>query len=171
MAEDSDISYKNDKSPTTDLELEIETLLHDRLAIFSPKATIVGEETGGRLTSTGLSVAIDPIDGTWAFLNGLETFTTTLAIFRDAFLVVFLVALYLILRSTMIPRRRPNPPPIPVKILTLQVLAPKLLVRKLQRHLFFIRLVHSRIQNKNLPHFVHTERDAARCWQVRLQDT
>jgi myo-inositol-1(or 4)-monophosphatase len=30
-----------------------------------------------------VGVAIDPVDGTWAFLNGTETSATTLAVFRD----------------------------------------------------------------------------------------
>ena len=44
---------------------------------------VVGEETGGVLSSSGIEIAIDPVDGTWAFLSGTETYTTTLAVFRD----------------------------------------------------------------------------------------
>jgi fructose-1,6-bisphosphatase/inositol monophosphatase family enzyme len=44
---------------------------------------MVGEETGGTLPESGFAVAIDPIDGTWAFLNGTETYATTLGFFHD----------------------------------------------------------------------------------------
>ena len=35
------------------------------------------------MTSKGFGVAIDPIDGTWAFLNGTPTSSITLTVFRD----------------------------------------------------------------------------------------
>jgi fructose-1,6-bisphosphatase/inositol monophosphatase family enzyme len=44
---------------------------------------MVGEESGGRMRSDGFVVAIDPIDGTWAFLSQTETYSTTLNVFRD----------------------------------------------------------------------------------------
>ncbi len=43
----------------------------------------MGEETGGSLPETGLALAVDPVDGTWAFLSRTENIATTLAVFRD----------------------------------------------------------------------------------------
>jgi fructose-1,6-bisphosphatase/inositol monophosphatase family enzyme len=80
---ESAVDYKEDGSPATRLEAEIEHLLRDRLVKLDPQAVVVGEETGGTLTSSGTAVAMDPIDGTWAFLSGLSTWTTTLAVFKD----------------------------------------------------------------------------------------
>ncbi len=77
------MSYKSDQSPATAVESEIEALLRRAVADFEPSATIVGEETGGVLPATGLAVAIDPVDGTWAFIAGTETFSATIAVFRD----------------------------------------------------------------------------------------
>ena len=77
------VSYKLDGSPTTELEAEIEVVLRTTIAAIDPNATVIGEETGGTLPSTGMAVAMDPVDGTWAFVTGIETFTTTLAVFRD----------------------------------------------------------------------------------------
>ncbi len=77
------LAFKNDGSPATLIEREIETLLHARLTEFAPGAAMLGEETGGEIAGEGLAVAMDPIDGTWAFLGRTETFCTTLAVFRD----------------------------------------------------------------------------------------
>lgn len=44
---------------------------------------ILGEESGGRIPSTGTAVAIDPIDGTWALLNRMETCACSLIFLRD----------------------------------------------------------------------------------------
>ena len=78
-----DVLYKDDGSPATRLEADIESLLRNRLAKFEPDAVVVGEETGGALSSSGVEVAVDPVDGTWAFLSGTETYTTTLGVFLD----------------------------------------------------------------------------------------
>lgn len=83
VASRQDILYKDDGSPATRLEADIESLLRNRLAKFEPRAVVVGEETGGALSSSGVEIAIDPVDGTWAFLSSTETYTTTLAVFRD----------------------------------------------------------------------------------------
>ncbi len=83
LAQETDLSYKSDGSPVTRLEESIERELRNRLKTFSPGAVVVGEETGGELPSAGVAVAIDPVDGTWAFLSRTETLATALAVFRD----------------------------------------------------------------------------------------
>jgi fructose-1,6-bisphosphatase/inositol monophosphatase family enzyme len=77
------VDHKADGSPTTVLEHEVELLLRARLADLDPAAYVVGEETGGDLPSSGIAVAIDPVDGTWAFLTSTGTYATTLSMFRD----------------------------------------------------------------------------------------
>jgi fructose-1,6-bisphosphatase/inositol monophosphatase family enzyme len=79
----SDVSNKKDGSPSTELEEQIELRLRKWLATVDPGVTVVGEETGGSLPPAGAAVAIDPIDGTWAFLSETETYSTTLALIRD----------------------------------------------------------------------------------------
>lgn len=81
--DEGEVELKSDGSPLTRIEEEIERLLAERLAVFTEDVAMVGEETGGALPESGYAVAIDPIDGTWAFLNGTETYTTTLAFFHD----------------------------------------------------------------------------------------
>ena len=77
------VEIKSDGSPATRIEVEVELLLQEWLASFEFDAVVVGEETGGVLPSAGTAVAIDPIDGTRAFLTETETYTTTIAVFRD----------------------------------------------------------------------------------------
>jgi myo-inositol-1(or 4)-monophosphatase len=87
-----DVELKGDGSPVTRLELEIEERIARSLAVFEPRATLVGEELGGELSNRGWCVAVDPVDGTWAFVSGTETFTTTLAVFRDGVPVLGMVS-------------------------------------------------------------------------------
>lgn len=77
------VEHKHDGSPATAVEHDIELMVRDRLSRFQPAATVVGEETGGQLPATGWAVAVDPVDGTWAFLTGTETYASTLAVFHD----------------------------------------------------------------------------------------
>ncbi len=80
------VSFKSDLSPTTAVESDIELLLRRAVADSYPPsvAIVVGEETGGVVPTTGVGIAIDPVDGTWAFLTGSETFSTAIAVFRDS---------------------------------------------------------------------------------------
>jgi fructose-1,6-bisphosphatase/inositol monophosphatase family enzyme len=78
----SEISIKTDGSPVSSIELRIESLCRERLSEFDRSASVVGEEQGGEIDPSGVSLAIDPIDGSWSFVNRAETFTTTLALFR-----------------------------------------------------------------------------------------
>jgi fructose-1,6-bisphosphatase/inositol monophosphatase family enzyme len=79
-----DVEMKVDGSPATRLEAEIEDLLRELLGLASFHATVFGEETGGEVEGAGLTIAIDPIDGTWAFLSDTETYGTTLAFIRES---------------------------------------------------------------------------------------
>jgi fructose-1,6-bisphosphatase/inositol monophosphatase family enzyme len=74
---------KEDGSPYTRLERSIETTLRSDLERFAPDARLVGEETGGGAVLDGLVLALDPVDGTWAFLTQTGTYATTLAVFDD----------------------------------------------------------------------------------------
>ena len=58
------VQFKDDGSPVSEVEKEIESLCRRRLQSFSPNAIMIGEESGGDLPTSGFAVAIDPIDGT-----------------------------------------------------------------------------------------------------------
>jgi histidinol-phosphatase len=74
---------KQDGSPVTNLEREVESDVRARLRAFAPAAAFVGEESGGRLPSTGFAVAVDPVDGTWGLLSETSTWACVLAVLRD----------------------------------------------------------------------------------------
>lgn len=78
-----EVSIKKDGSPVSAVEEQVESLLRRRISEFDPTASVAGEEHGGEIARSGISLAIDPIDGTWAFLNRAETFATTLALYRE----------------------------------------------------------------------------------------
>ena len=80
---ESEIDIKSDGSPATEIDSSVERALKDSLARFAPDAVLVGEETGGQLPESGMGFAVDPIDGTWAFITATSTAATALALFRD----------------------------------------------------------------------------------------
>ncbi len=83
---------KSDGSPATLLEHEVEIMCKELLAGVLPDAKFVGEETGGTWSSSGIVASLDPIDGTWAFLSGTETFSTALTVFQDGQPIVGAIA-------------------------------------------------------------------------------
>ncbi len=83
---------KEDGSPATELERDMEDTVRRALAEFAPHAEMTGEESGGRMRSEGDSLAMDPIDGTWAFLTQTESYSVTISVFRDGVPMVCVVA-------------------------------------------------------------------------------
>jgi fructose-1,6-bisphosphatase/inositol monophosphatase family enzyme len=77
------VNFKADGSPGTRREEEIELLMRETLARCCPAAQLLGEETGGSIPATGTAVAVDPVDGTWALLNRMETCATSLIFLQD----------------------------------------------------------------------------------------
>ena len=86
------VTIKEDGSPATEVEHRIESRLRSWLSAVGSDAVVVGEETGGVLPSAGTAIAIDPIDGTRAFLAETETYSTTLALIRDGEIVLGMVS-------------------------------------------------------------------------------
>ncbi|MEM1180254.1 MAG: inositol monophosphatase family protein, partial [Acidobacteriota bacterium] len=78
-----EVAFKEDHSPVTAVEREVEHQLRRRIHAFDRSASVVGEEHGGQLHSTGVSIAIDPVDGTWALLNRSASFAISIAALRD----------------------------------------------------------------------------------------
>jgi fructose-1,6-bisphosphatase/inositol monophosphatase family enzyme len=86
------VTVKTDGSPATDVEALIEQRLRTWLAALGSNVAVVGEETGGELPARGAAIAVDPIDGTRAFLTETETYSTTVAQLEDGAPVVGLVS-------------------------------------------------------------------------------
>jgi fructose-1,6-bisphosphatase/inositol monophosphatase family enzyme len=85
------VQYKPDGTPFTRFEEEIEDEFRRSLEELAPDVSFIGEESGGQWRCSGIAVALDPIDGTWAFINGSETFTSSLAVFEDGEVVLGIV--------------------------------------------------------------------------------
>ncbi len=86
------VHFKPDGSPATYEEQEIEQFFRKKLAKFAPDASVIGEETGGEWCKQGIIGAIDPIDGTWSFINRSDTHTTSLAFFRNEQLFLTMIS-------------------------------------------------------------------------------
>ena len=80
---DEGVALKQDGTPATNLEREIELDLRARLGRFEPSAAFIGEETGGSLPGSGFAMAVDPVDGTWAFLSETGKWACVVAILHD----------------------------------------------------------------------------------------
>ncbi len=75
-----DIDKKEDNSPVTKADLEVEQALREFLAKHRPDDGILGEEYGAKPSKSGLTWVIDPIDGTKSFVIGRPTFGTLIAL-------------------------------------------------------------------------------------------
>jgi histidinol phosphatase-like enzyme (inositol monophosphatase family) len=71
---------KPDGSPVTRADREAEAAMRALLAEAAPGHGVIGEELGGSVEGAELVWALDPIDGTRAFLAGKPTFTTLIAL-------------------------------------------------------------------------------------------
>jgi fructose-1,6-bisphosphatase/inositol monophosphatase family enzyme len=76
-------TYKKGGSPVTLLEKEIEDFVIEKVAKYFPQIKFIGEETGGTFSEKNLSLALDPIDGTWGFITHSDSYSSSLVIFKD----------------------------------------------------------------------------------------
>lgn len=74
------IEHKEDESPVTIADREVEKALRDMIAAERPDDGILGEEYGVHPGTTGFTWVIDPIDGTKSFMIGRPTFGTLIAL-------------------------------------------------------------------------------------------
>ncbi len=77
------VDLKGDGTPATHVDHQVEDDIGRALRSFYPEAQLVGEESGGTLPSSGYALAVDPIDGTWAFITATATHASSLAVFQD----------------------------------------------------------------------------------------
>ena len=69
--------YKDDNTPVTNGDLEVNKIITNKLKEITPEIPIVSEEVSDNKNSNSLSTfwLIDPIDGTYDYLNNKEEFT------------------------------------------------------------------------------------------------
>jgi fructose-1,6-bisphosphatase/inositol monophosphatase family enzyme len=74
---------KQDGSPVTDTDVEIEKALQAALASNFPGMPVFGEETGYGDDLPAAFWLIDPVDGTKSFIEGVPTFTSMAVLIED----------------------------------------------------------------------------------------
>ena len=67
----------------TEVDQDVERLIHGRLAALRPGDGFIGEEGGRSGSETGISWLVDPIDGTVNFLYGLPQYSVSIAALED----------------------------------------------------------------------------------------
>ncbi len=77
------ITSKENQSPVTIADREIELRLRELIKQYYPSHGIIGEEFANHDTPAEFCWVLDPIDGTVAFSTGKPTFTTLVALLRD----------------------------------------------------------------------------------------
>ncbi|MFH1743902.1 MAG: inositol monophosphatase family protein [bacterium] len=77
------VETKADNSPVTIADHEAEELITQRLSRSFPDDGIIGEEHGAQQGRSNRVWAIDPIDGTKAFVRGVPLFGTTIGLLED----------------------------------------------------------------------------------------
>jgi myo-inositol-1(or 4)-monophosphatase len=76
---------KSGTSPVSEADIAVDRLLRERLGALVPEAAWLSEETDDdrvRLTASAVWV-VDPIDGTRAYIAGLEDWTISVALVRE----------------------------------------------------------------------------------------
>ena len=79
---DLQVSYKNDNSPLTILDKEIDQFLKQELRKINQDYAFISEETGQEQTNSEYTWIIDPIDGTKELINGSDEFTLNIALIK-----------------------------------------------------------------------------------------
>lgn len=85
------IDSKDDLSPVTIADREVETLVRSAIEQTFPDHGILGEEFGASRTDAEYVWVIDPIDGTKSFMTGKATFGTLIALTRNGRPVVGII--------------------------------------------------------------------------------
>lgn len=78
-----EVISKDDDSPVTIADREIEARMREILEDERPQDGIHGEEHGIKKSESGLTWVLDPIDGTKSFVIGRATFGTLIALCED----------------------------------------------------------------------------------------
>src|SRR5215468_8518349 len=88
------IHVKGDRDITTDVDLDIERLVHQCLSHATPQVGFLGEENGG--DQTGTRWVLDPVDGTANYTRGLPCVGTSLTLIHQHRPVIGVIALPLL---------------------------------------------------------------------------
>lgn len=82
LGEPAAFDSKEDGSPVTETDRRVEEMLREALTRLDPGIPVLGEEGGGDAGDGDLVWAVDPIDGTRAFIAGMPTWTVSVGLLR-----------------------------------------------------------------------------------------
>lgn len=77
------VERKGDDSPVTVADRTAEEVVRTELGRRRPHDTVVGEEAGTTVGTSGVQWVIDPIDGTRSFVRGVPLYSSLLAVFDE----------------------------------------------------------------------------------------
>lgn len=86
-----ELELKDDGTPVTDVDLEVDRRLLARLEETFPDHTVVSEELVTEHADSRWTWIIDPIDGTSNFISGLPYWCISMALTRDGYPVLAIV--------------------------------------------------------------------------------
>lgn len=86
------VQRKADKSLVTETDKAIESALTENIRAHYPDHGVFGEEHGRINESAEYQWVIDPIDGTSAFVAGIPTFTTLIALCKDSIPILGIIS-------------------------------------------------------------------------------
>lgn len=69
-------------NPVSDVDREVESFVRAELAARHPDHAVIGEEQGGRAGDAPIAWAVDPVDGTTNFVNGLALVASSFGVLR-----------------------------------------------------------------------------------------
>ena len=75
-----EVELKEDQSPVTVADHEVEQILHQGLLAAFPQDGFLGEERGEQVGTSGFRWVVDPIDGTKSFVRGVPLFGSLVAL-------------------------------------------------------------------------------------------
>lgn len=82
------VSYKEDASPVTEVDVNAEKAIKSLLKKQFPKHGFYGEETGRESADAEYLWLVDPIDGTKAFVRGYPMFSVQIALMHKGELIL-----------------------------------------------------------------------------------
>ncbi|MCC8417757.1 MAG: 3'(2'),5'-bisphosphate nucleotidase CysQ [Rickettsia endosymbiont of Bryobia graminum] len=85
------ISYKEDKSPVTNVDKEISNFIYNNLKLLRPDIPVICEEREVDILNDNNFWLIDPIDGTGSYMEGYNTYTVNIALIKEGVPVIGLV--------------------------------------------------------------------------------
>lgn len=85
------ISYKEDKSPVTNVDKEVSDFIYSNLKLLRPDVPVVCEERDLVFLADNNFWLVDPIDGTACYMHGYNSYTINIALIEKAVPIIGLI--------------------------------------------------------------------------------